>query len=382
MPRRKRREGRSLHPGVTLLEPDGATRIYYVLRWRDAAGKVHTKTTGLTSKGEARKVAIAKSEEIREPDYDADLTWVDFTARYEAEELADAPKKTRAHWATSRGWYANLMEPKFMDEVNSSAVSRFVPRLRAALMDKNKRAPASTISSYLKELLAAFSWAHNIGLMRKPVKVKLPRKARKGGKFARSRAVTDAEFREILENTKTVRPNDWPQWHYLLKGYWHSGFRLRELLDLSWDDSASAVILPPAPPVGFPLVRFTSEGHKRGEDQYQLITPEFWALINEEPPVGQPFMMLNRKMEPCDPDWVGKVIAKCGKSVTTGIGNPKTATCHDIGKRAWTTRLAGDLSQADLAEIARHRSPQTTADYYRTPQLEALAEKLGWKKEE
>ncbi|MHC4302663.1 MAG: hypothetical protein ACYS7Y_35840, partial [Planctomycetota bacterium] len=322
---------------------------------------------------------IEKSQELSVPDFDADLTWTDFCKRYEDEALGDAPVKTRRHWATARDWYRNLMEPKFLDEVTSSSLSRFQPKLRAALEAKNGQAPASTVGSYLKQLRAAFNWAYRIRLLLEPVEIIMPRRARKGGKFAKSRPVTLEEFERIVAKAETVRPNDYAQWQRLLWGYWHSGFRLRELLALSWDSSADVAIVTQ---YTYPLVRFTAAGHKRGEDQYQVITPEFWNLIKDQPQEGPVFPVVDRDGCQYDSDWIGTVIRKCGVGVKTGLLTDKTASCHDLGKRSWTTRWSGELSEADLANLARHKSSQTTQDYYVLPALEELALKVGWGGEE
>jgi integrase len=217
----------------------------------------------------------------------------------------------------------------------------------------------------------------------------MPRRTRKSGKLAKARPVTLEEFERIVLKVETVRPHDYPQWQRLLWGYWHSGFRLRELLALSWDSTADVAI---DTRYKFPLVRFSAAGHKRGEDQYQVITPEFWELIKDRPQTGPVFPVVRQQRQgkrkrklagkPYDADWIGTVIRQCGAGVKTGLFSDKTASSHDLGKRAWTTRWSGELSQADLANLARHKSTATTQDYYVLPALEELAAKVGWGKEE
>lgn len=377
MPRRRRRRGVTLHPGVSLIRPTGR-RVYYTLSWVDRHGDRRTQSTRTTAEGEARQMAIELSEQLAVPDFDGDLTWETFCQRYEAEALGDAPRKTRLHWATARAWYANLMQPRYLDEVTSSSLSRFTTELRAALEAKNGQAPASTVASYLKELRAAFNWAHRMRLLLQPVVISMPRQIRRAGKLARARPVTLEEFERILERAKTVRPKDYPQWQHLLWGYWHSGFRLRELLQLSWDDDADTVIDTRHK---FPLVRFSAGAHKRGEAQYQVITPEFWALIKDRPREGLVFPVVDPRGKPYAPDWIGTVIRRMGSCVKTGLFSDKTASSHDLGKRAWTTRWSRSLSQSDLANLARHKSTQTTADYYILPGLDELAAKVGWGEE-
>lgn len=71
---------------------------------------------------------------------------------------------------------------------------------------------------------------------------------------------------------------------------------------------------------------------------------------------------------------VGEIGKKSG--VITGETKQKTATSHDIGKRAWLTRMDGKLTGPELQKAARHASIETTMSYYHHKDAEKPAKKL------
>jgi len=392
----RRRKGVTLHPGVSLLRPT-RSRPYYVLRYTDEAGDSHQQSTGCTTEGPARDAAIELSRKLGLLGEDSvDVTWTRFCDRYETERLASKSPGYRNAWGTVRAHYADLMKPQFLDEVNSSSISRFTAKLRKKLERKTEIVSDATIASYLKTLRVALNWAHRIGLLSQRVAIEIDGG---DGDDMRSRPITLEEFERILMAVPKVRTRDAAQWEHFLRGLWESGFRLGELWELSWDDSTNVSLY-----LGgrYPMVRFAKRGQKRRKQQYQPITPEFWALIDATPyPFrhGRVFPLLasrNKKdrgrARQVSKTWAGEVVAKIGvkAGVITALESrtkidPETgeksdvrkkATSHDIGKRALTMRLADRLSEIDLAKWQRHKDPRTTRRNYHHREADDLAAQI------
>ena len=195
----------------------------------------------------------------------------------------------------------------------------------------------------------------------------------------RSRPITLEEFDRIFEKVDEIRPSDAEQWKRFLLGLCHSGLRVSELWALAWDADADVYFdLQHRPP----LVRFLSEGNKRREDVYQPCTLEFCRIVCETPRdrrTGRVFPLVGlRNGRQITKDHAERIINCVGKAskVITDAKEKKHATTHDIGRRAFGTRLARDLNEHELAEWMRHKSIETTRAYYYAPKAEELASKV------
>ncbi len=191
-------------------------------------------------------------------------------------------------------------------------------------------------------------------------------------KLARSRPVTLEEFERILTCVPKVRARDPELGVSFLKGLWEGGFRLEELVRLSWDSGQPLSIDAAGK---FPLVRILSEGEKAHHDRLQPITPEFWDLLCETPlekRYGPAFPL------PCGSKRACRIVSDIGRraGVVTDPSSGKCATSHDIGRRALTTRLGECLTESQLAQWMRHESPETTRQYYNLPTAMSLSAKL------
>jgi integrase len=372
--RRKRRAGVTQHPGVSKLRPT-KSRPYWRLTYRDATGEVHRKSTRTRDEAEATRLAVELSERLEHLERDdTDISWSRFTERYEREHMADKSRKTLNHWKTAANWYVKLIAPQFLDEVTTSSVSRFAAKLRKALIAKQGDVPETTIGSYLKMLRAAFRWAHWMGMLARVPRITVP-----DTDAMRSRGITKVEFQAIIDAAEVVRKHDYQQWQRFLWGLWESGFRVGELIALSWDAGEPVSIDMTHK---YPLVRFASAGQKSRKQQLQPISPEFWDLIRHTPVElrhGPVFPMRGQgKHSLMGNDWIIKVIRKIGKQadVSTGLDRQKWATSHDIGKRSLTSRLADKMGEMDVAKWQRHKDSKTTRKHYHFRDAEQLAEQL------
>jgi Site-specific recombinase XerD len=197
----------------------------------------------------------------------------------------------------------------------------------------------------------------------------------------------DSTFKLFLE--LIVRNGDWPscnrcssaygagsrrsstlcQRHYL-RGLWASGLRLGESLDLWWDRPEK--IFPVFPRDGRPMLQVPGELEKGNADRLLPIAPEFALFLLETPEAartGPVFRLDGRRGR--YRDWqVSKIVSKIGKAAGVKVyvspkdpEKVKYASAHDF-RRAFGVRWAARLMPAQLMELMRHESIETTLRFY------------------
>ncbi|TWT33844.1 Tyrosine recombinase XerC [Posidoniimonas corsicana] len=329
----------------------------YGLRWRRADGSTRELSSGCKRRRDAERAAVELEIDLAQNDPDSPrLLWSLFRERYEQEKLPQLSRKSESQWVTAANWLERTVAPTRLSDVNKSMLSRFTAKLRERGLSE------SSIRSYLATLLAALGWACDVDLIETVPRVRLPRKA--GGQKMRSRPITSEEYERILMTVAKVRPHDAEVWRRFLQGLWHSGLRVDELRRLSWEPAAELSIDTSHE---FPLIRMLASGHKSRRDEFQPVTREFWNLIATAPPNrrGYVFPLPGRKGQ-MRPSNVVRVVSEIGKAagVITDPVKGKTATSHDIGRRAFLTRMDQLLTIPELQKWARHASPDTTMGYY------------------
>lgn len=299
------------------------------------------------------------------------ITWEAFVERYKDEHVSTLSEGSQSAWTTSSNHLKRLLAPKALADVDKGLLSEF----RGKLLKEGKR-PAS-VATYLRTLRAALGWAEDMDLIKRAPRVRT-RGAMRTASGMRSRPITAEEFDRILEKVPIVRKRDADDWTHFLRGLWLSSLRLDELRRLSWDAGASLSIDQSGK---YPMIKMLAEGHKSRRDWYQPMTPDFWALISApgRSRTGYVFPLRGRGQQ-MTRKAVGRVIADIGKKarVITNAETKKTATSHDIGRRACITRVSTTLSMSQTQQFARHADPNTTSQYYLQHDASALAEALGW----
>lgn len=355
-------------PVVKLLMPKG--RNYWQLRYQDPKSKKWRQvSTGTQNRVKAERMQYDLRIELENGWGVHQITWEDFRTRFTTEHLSGLAKRTQENWRTAANWLERLIEPGRLAEIDAATLVSFASRLRG--LEKAE----VTIAAYLRWILVSLSWAHQIDLIPEVPKVKMPHRAKGIRKSMRSRPITGEEFDRILSSVARVRKQDSAAWTRFLKGLWHSGFRIQELLRLSWDPAESWYVDESH---AIPCVRILADSQKSHEDQFQPITKEFWDLLTEDLSSKWCFLIPNRQGDQMKVKSVGRVISKIGAAagVVTNVSEQKMATSHDIGRRAFATRMSGKLSMAELSEWMRHASSSTTMSYYHAPQVEQLARKV------
>lgn len=331
----------------------------YGLRWKRADGSTREITSGCTRRRDAERAAAELEIDLAENNPDSpNLSWTLFCQRYLDEHVEQLSEGSKSAWTTTRNWVDKTVKPRRLAELNKSMLSRFQAELRKSGLAE------TSIRTYLSTLLAALGWACDVDLLGQVPRVRLPRQA--GSKHMRSRPITEEEYERILMCCPKVRPHDHQQWDRFIQGLWHSGLRVDELRRLSWDLSAELAIDTTHE---IPLIRMQAGGHKARRDEYQPITPDFWKLIELPPPDRQGYVFqfsCARKSKQITRKSCIRIVSSIGSKagVITDTATGKKATSHDIGRRAFLTRMDKLLSIAELQKWARHKSPQTTMAFY------------------
>lgn len=351
------------------------------IRWKcgDRKGEVSAASTNRDDAIGEKAVLVEKLKQGIFPgkvQYGPAIEWKDFRARYQTEHLASLSDGSRSAWTTSANWFEKLLNPRRLSDVDKGALSRF----RGLMLEMGKS--PNTVATYLRTLRAALGWAYDVDLLRSaPPKVRA-RKGLKRRSGMRSRPITGEEFDRVIASVKLVRPDDAKDWERFLKGLSLSSLRIDELRRLSWESDAELAIDASG---RYPMIRMFAEGHKSRNDCFQPITPEFWQLIaaTGQLRVGPVFPLKGRRGAQMTRKAVIRIVSRIGKKagVITNTSTGKTATSHDIGRRAFITRLATKMSMSQTQQWARHSDPRTTSEYYVRHEAESLSEAAGWSKE-
>jgi integrase len=265
--------------------------------------------------------------------------------------------------------------------VNEKRLSAFVSKLREGKPAKpkpgcNKPDPEervgklteSTIAGHLAHLKAALNWAKDQKLLPQvPAFPKLKRaRMSKGAKVMRGRPVTTEEFERMLAVVEAVvGAPDSEAWRFYLRGLWTSGLRLAESLELYWDRDDK---LHPVLTGRYPMLRIPAELEKGHKDRLLPMSPDFARLLEAVPEwerSGPVFKLQRIDGKPGRPnkDRVSKVVSKIGVRAAVRVDANKTASAHDL-RRAFGERWAAKLMPAQLMELMRHESIDTTLSYY------------------
>jgi integrase len=188
----------------------------------------------------------------------------------------------------------------------------------------------------------------------------------KGAKVMRGRPITTEEFERMLEQVEpSVGAAAADDWRFYLQGLWTSGLRLAESLELYWDRQDK---LHPVLTSRYPMLRIPAELEKGHKERLLPMAPEFARLletVQEQERVGPVFKLtrMNGKVGRPNKDRVSKTVTKIGLRANVRVDAKKTASAHDL-RRAFGERWAAKLMPAQLMELMRHESIDTTLSYY------------------
>jgi integrase len=243
-------------------------------------------------------------------------------------------------------------------------LSAFVTKLRAG----DRKLAESTIRGHLAHIKSALGWAKRMKLIPQLPAFPQIRRARvsRGAKVMRGRPITAEEFERMLAETrKVVGDAEAGRWEFYLQGLWTSGLRLAESLELYWDRGEK---LHPVFDGRYPMLRIPAALEKGHKDRLLPMAPEFAKLLASVPETdrtGPVFKLARIDGKPGRPssDAVSKAVSKIGAKANVRVGETKTASAHDL-RRAFGERWSAKLMPAQLTELMRHESIETTLTYY------------------
>jgi integrase len=225
------------------------------------------------------------------------------------------------------------------------------------------------------------NWAAELKLIRECPKFRVPKKQ---GDLAAGRALCGEEHDRIKEAVKKVMPEQHvAAWQRFLDGLLYSGFRLGELLALSWEPTAAvtAIVIEGQRPV----VRFKAAGQKARRDEIWPCPPEFAAMLEAVPEAERTGFVFAAPMKRkgygrAKLQWATYAISEFGKKagVITGETPEESATAHDY-RRTFGTKWAKRVMPAVLKRLMRHACISTTMAYYVTADAAEIADEL-WQK--
>ena len=355
-----------------------ADRPHYLLQWRDPiTQRKLTKATNVPRSGLARdrKVAERLAGELEaqlargSAALPSTFTWAEFRKRYEAEVVPGLAKQTAAKIKTVFDRMERELNLTRLRDLTESRLSHFAAAMRTA------GAAETTIQNYLAHLKAAANWAVRQKMLpTRPAFPKVQRAKKSNRRPMKGRAITTEEFERMLAVVPAVVGADAaPVWARYLRGLWVSGLRLAESLELFWDREDR--LYPVFPKSGRPMLQIPGELEKGHADRTLPMAPEFALLLLETPTAdraGPVFPLVGRGPQKGRPlaRAVGGILSEIGEKAGVRVHvdpkDPKKvkyASAHDL-RRAFGVRWAARLMPAQLMELMRHESIETTLRFY------------------
>lgn len=324
-------------------------RKYLQMRFVDADGNTHQRSTRETTRRAAERKAAAWERELIANRHAADgrMPWHEFRAKYEAEAVAGLAEGTRQ----KIGYIFNGLEDSHkiqrLNDLTPATIREWMAYLR-----KSGRSE-STIASYSAHLRAALQWAVDCEWL--PVVPKFPKlvRAKTGAKakVMKGRPITENEFSHILSVVPKVLQSgpdfsaagEHPveRWRFFLRGLWLSGLRLEESVVVSWEPGEFWVDFSGR----FPMFRIDADAEKGNRDRILPMAPEFAELLADVPAserFGPVFRLPKRRQASIlRGEWVSKQLTAFGRAagVVVDAKSGKCASAHDF-RRSFGERWA------------------------------------------
>lgn len=362
--------GRSHHYRVKALLLSGRTK--YVLRWTEPTGRVREKTSSVPARKSFKSRADREAAELEvelsnDLTHDSEVEWSLFDRAYRERHLSMHSKDYGDSWRTVANHVETILQPIVLTDVDSTALSHLVGEFRRRELSE------SSIASYLTTLRSALNWAVDMGLLKEAPRFRKSKRAAGRRSKMRSRPVNAEEFDRFVLALRKVRPADAEQWITLANSMYWGGLRVAEAVSLSWDWEADFSVCLKG---RFPMFRILSEGEKGAKDRLLPIAPEFAEILQKVPSAERKGLVAGVRLHR---DSVVHQMSEAGRRAGIIVNRKgKTATSHDL-RRSFGTRWAKRVMPADLQQLMRHASIQTTMDFYVEIDADDLASRLHGK---
>lgn len=346
---------------VSVFQKTGRKGFHFI--WKDpATGKRKTKASGETKKRAAERAAVAFEEVLNRRKCPDSITWDDFVSEYQRHHLDHQSKGMAYSTFAAFKWFTSGVKVDRLEQVPD-----LMKEFRLTLL--NSGLAAATQTGYLKHFRVAMNWALDQGLLAEKVKIKIPPSPESEMK---GRPLSGAEYQALL---LSAEESHHPSVADFISGLWFSGLRRGEAMSLSWDRDASFAIDQSGEYWRF-KIRLGAQKAKRA--QLAPMTPDFAEFLEKRSERrGFVFEPLNLRKKRYTDDGVGKAVAAIGEAagIVTDERAERFATCHDC-RRSFGDRWARKLMPADLKELMRHKSVETTMKYYVGRNVDDLSARL------
>lgn len=239
----------------------------------------------------------------------------------------------------------------------------------------------TTICKHLRHLKASLRWAKSMGFLVRVPEFHMP-KAGRHQAVMKGRPITDEEFQRMLDSVESVvgeKAAD--SWKFLLRGFWYSGLRLGEALNLTWHPSDRLFVDFEGK---YPMFRICAAFEKGRRDRVLAMTPDFAELLQKHGVLssGSVFGPIGiERNQRCEQNnWVSIIGSRIGKAANIVVSNgdkKKYASIHDL-RRSFGFRWSRKVMPQVLKELMRHESIDTTLRFYVGQDAEKIAEEI-WK---
>lgn len=346
----------------------------WLMYYRDPiTGQRKSRTTGVAytgkkSKRDAQKVADTWEDELCESQ--TDISWKAFRTRYEDERLTGLSEGTDRKVGSVLNSVEKIINPTRLRDLTSERISFYQAELRRQGRSED------TIAGNLSHLRAALHWAVKLRLLPSLPKIDRPKRV-KSAQGMKGRPITREEFERMLAKTpKVVGRAAAKSWKHLLEGLWCSGLRLGEALELYWDREGKLSPILAGEDSCLVIPGELEKGHK---DRLLPMAPEFVEFLSKTPKAGRIGPIFKpqqknakgpgRKVSRVGVDRACHLISEIGEAAgvkvrtDTNTGKVKYASAHDL-RRSFGERWSSRIMPADLKELMRHESIDTTLRYY------------------
>jgi integrase len=321
-------------------------RPHLVLQWIDPeTGARKSKSAKTADPKEADAARKDLEYELTHGKYQeaSRMTWERFRELFEREYAAPLRFDTRRNYAAMFDLFERLCRPSRLRSISERSISTFASLLRQQKGIHGGMMQVGTIKVRLQFLHTALQWAADQKFItacpRFPV-VKVPKR--------KPQPVPAEAFDKLLEKA----PDD-PMRAFLLCG-WLAGLRLREAMNLDWEETDKA------PWVDFSRNRIWLPAGfvKAVEDQWVPLDLRLREALEALPRQG-------RK--------VFRFVSRWGNPIKeVALGHRVTALARLAGvrltmkslRRGFGCRYAGKVSAQVLQKLMRHANITVTMDYY------------------
>jgi len=385
-------------------------RKYLIMYYDDPiTRKREQRSTRETTRTKAERVAAKWEAELQEGRYKppSKITWAEFRDAFDEQYLRNWSAAYQRTFSSVFAQVESILTPQRLCDLTEPRLVYLVTKIRdenIGLEEAPKFRSRSTVNTYVRHLQVALNWATKT-LKAFPNVPDVTMPAMEEDDEMKGRPISGEEFDRMIqairyglvgltssddsktakrkrEQAAAIATEIVASLDRLLRGYWLSGLRLGEGLNLSWDEPHKIAIDLSG---RRPKLIFPAHLNKRRKYIESPMTPDFAEFLLETPAdrrngaVFQPLGLRGRGTR--DKDWVSSLICRIGEAAGVIVkvdqqGRAKKyASTHDL-RRSFGDRWSRRVMPPVLKDLMRHRSIETTMKYYRSRNADDTADSL------